>query len=185
MKLLFYPQFTLAFWGPLIVLGLWQLLRRRHTRCTGSTRFWLAWSVSMFPLLALFVPYLPHSPLRDLPYRVPVAWGVFNSPDITTAPFWYALVVDVPFFLTFGGLLLAGVVGVAEELAAWWRVARLLQTRVGRIRVLHVEDEPAFTFGVLRPRVYVSEHVWFGPHREAVLAHEWAHARAFILCCWP
>lgn len=108
MKLLFYPQFTLAFWGPLIVLGLWQLLRRRHTRCTGSTRFWLAWSVSMFPLLALFVPYLPHSPLRDLPYRVPVAWGVFNSPDITTAPFWYALVVDVPFFSHLRGLAVRG-----------------------------------------------------------------------------
>lgn len=174
-----YPQFILALWGPLLVFGCWGLLRRRFSRYTGSMRFWLAWSVSVFPLLALFVPYLPHSPLRDLlPYRVPVAWGVFNSSDLTTAPFWYALAVHLPFFLTFGGLLLAGVVGAAEELTAWWRLARLPRTRVGRVRVLHVEGELAFTFGVLRPCVYVSEHIWFGPHCEAVLAHEWAHARA-------
>ena len=178
-SLFFYPQFVLGFWGPLFIFGVWRLLRFQRVTLPPKARFWLSWSVLMFPLLALFVPYLPDLVLRDLlPYRVPIAWGVFNSPDITASPFWVVLAVHVPFFLTFGGLLLAGVVGAAEELTAWWRVARLPGTRVGRVRVLHVEGELAFTLGVLRPRVYMSEHVWFGPHREAVLAHEQAHARS-------
>ena len=180
MKLLFYPQFVLALWGPLIVFGGWQLLRGWRATLSPQVRFWLSWSVLVFPLLALFVPYLPDLVLRDvLPYRVPIAWGVFNSPDITTAPLWVALAVHLPFFLTFGGLLLAFALGVVEELVAYCRVARLPCTHVGRVRVLHTPGDAAFTLGVLRPRVYLSENLWQGPHREAILAHERAHAGAY------
>lgn len=179
MKILFYPQFVLGFWGPLLVFGVWQLLRAWRTTLPPQTRFWLSWSVLVFPLLALFVPYLPDLVLRDLlPYRVPIAWGVFNSPDITASPFWVALTVHLPFFLTFGGLLLAFALGVVEELTAYCRVARLPSIRVGRVWVLHTAGDAAFTLGVLRPRVYLSESLWHGPHREAILAHERAHARA-------
>lgn len=178
MKLFLYPQFVLGFWGPLVVFGVWRLLRFWRVTLPPKARFWLSWSVLVFPLLALFVPYLPNLVLRDLlPYRVPVAWGVFNSPDITTAPFWYALAVHLPFFLTFGGLMLAFIVSLIEELVAWCRVARLPSTRVGRVRVLHIPGDAAFTLGVLYPRIYLSERLWRGPHCEAIVAHELAHAR--------
>ena len=180
MKLLFYPQFVLAFWGPLIVFGGWQFLRGWRATLSPQVRFWLSWSVLVFPLLALFVPYLPDLILRDvLPYRAPIAWGVLNSPDLTAAPFWVALAVHLPFFLTFGGLLLAFALGVVEELVAYCRVAWLPKARVGRVRVLRVAGDAAFTLGVLRPRVYLSENLWQGPHREAILAHERAHAGAY------
>ena len=179
MALLLYPQFMLAFWAPLVVLGLWRVTSRWHRRFTPRTRFWLAWGVTTFPLFSLFVPYLPNLPLREaLPYRVPVAWGVLNSPDLTHAPLWYAFAVHLPFFLTFLGLLVSLLYGVVEEGAALWKVSRLKKTYVGRVRVLHVPGEVAFTLGVLRPRIYVSEAVWVGAHRDAILAHEAAHRRA-------
>lgn len=178
MSLLLYPQFVLAFWAPLIVLGAWQLTRPLRLSLSPRVRFWLAWGVALFPLLALFVPYLPGLPLREtLPYRVPIAWGVF-SPDLRHASFWYALAAHLPFFLTFGGLLLAFAAEVAEQLTASWRVARLPQHRKGDVRVLEVTGDLAFTLGVLRPRVYLSASLWHGPHQGVILAHERAHARA-------
>lgn len=183
MALLLYPQFVLAFWGPLAVLGLWRSTSQWHRCLTPRVRFWLAWGVATFPLFSLFVPYLPNMPLREaLPYRVPVAWGVFNSPDITQVPFWFAFAVHLPFFLTFLGLLYSFVYGVLEEVAARLHVARLPShtetTRTGPVHVLHLPGEAAFTLGVFRPRIYLSTAVWVGAHREAVLAHEEAHSRA-------
>jgi hypothetical protein len=179
MALLLYPQFVIAFWAPLIIFGLWRLTTRWHQRLTPCTRFWLTWGSVTFPLWSFFVPYLPSLPLRELlPYRVPIAWGVFNSPDITQVPYWYALTVHLPFFLTFFGLMVVFIYGVLEEGAALWNVSRVKRTRVGNVRVLHVPGEVAFTLGVLRPRIYLSEAVWNSAHRDVVLAHERAHLRA-------
>ena len=176
MALLLYPQFVLAFWAPLVVLGLWRMTARWHRRFTPRTRFWLAWGVTVFPLLSLFVPYLPNLPLREaLPYRVPVAWGVLNSPNLTHTPFWYAFAVHLPFLLTFIGLLVGFVYSVVEEAAALWKVSRIKRTLVDQVCVLHVPGEVAFTLGVFRPRIYLGEAVWTGAHRDAVLAHEAAH----------
>lgn len=179
MDLLLYPQFVIAFWAPLIVFGLWRMTSRWHQQLTPRTRFWLAWGVVTFPLWSFFVPYLPGLPLRDLlPYRVPIAWGVFNSPDITQEPYWYALAVHLPFFLTFFGLIAGFVYRVLEEVVAHWQVARLKKTHVDNVQVLHVPGEAAFTLGVLRPRIYLSESIWRSAHRDAILAHEQAHLRA-------
>ena len=179
MDLLLYPQFVIAFWAPFIVFGLWRMTSRRHQRLTARARFWLAWGVTTFPLWSFFVPYLPALPLRELlPYRVPIAWGVFNSPDITQTPYWYALAVHLPFFLTFFGLIAAFVYGVLEEMVALWRVAQLQKTHADNVWVLHMPGEVAFTFGILRPRVYLGAAIWSSAHRDAVLAHEQAHQQA-------
>lgn len=179
MDLLLYPQFVIAFWAPLVVFGLWRATLHWHQQLTSRTRFWLAWGVMTFPLWSVFVPYLPGLPLRDLlPYRVPIAWGVFNSPDITQVPYWYALAVHLPFFLTFLGLLGAFAYGMFEEAVALWRVARLKKTPLGKLRILHVPDKVAFTLGALRPRIYLSEAVWKSAHRDAILEHEQVHLRA-------
>ena len=183
MALLLYPQFVLAFWAPLVVLGLWRMTARWHRRFTAHTRFWLAWGVAMFPLLSLFVPYLPNLPLREvLPYRVPVAWGVLNSPDVTQVSLLVTFAAHLPFLLIVLGLLGALARGVLEELAALLHVSRIPsrieETGVGRVRVLHTPGEVAFTLGVFRPRIYLSEAVWSGAHHDAVLAHEVAHRQA-------
>ena len=180
MALLLYPQFVLAFWAPLVVLGLWRVTSGWHRHLTPRTRFWLAWGVTTFPLLSLFVPYLPNLPFREaLPYRVPVAWGVLNSPDITQVPFWVTLAAHLPFLLIVLGFLGALARGVLEEAAALLHVSRvpsrLEKTRVGLVRVLHMPGEVAFTLGVFRPQIYLSEAVWAGAHCSAVLAHERAH----------
>ena len=107
---------------------------------------------------------------------------MLNSPDITQVPFWVTLAAHLPFLLIVLGFLGALARGVLEEAAALLHVSRvpsrLEKTRVGLVRVLHMPGEVAFTLGVFRPQIYLSEAVWAGAHCSAVLAHERAHRQA-------
>ena len=177
MSLLLYPQIVLTFWAPLLI---WLLTwATRHWRQSLAPRdgFRVSLGLLLLPLLVWWVPYLPHLPLRDaLPYRVPVAWGVYNGgPGLSQAEWW---LVTLPAVMVFGSMVLAWLYGLAEEIVARWRVRHLPQQQAGGVTVLDVPGDLAFTMGLLRPRIYLSRAVWEGPHRAAVLAHEQAHAHS-------
>ena len=65
--------------------------------------------------------------------------------------------------------------GLAEYLSAACQILRLPTRREKDVNVLQIPGLAAFTFGLLRPQIYVSAAVWDSPHRDAVLAHERAH----------
>ncbi len=69
-----YPQFVLALWCPLTALGTWRLTDGVSGRLGARERFSLGVVAAGTPPVALLVPYLPNSPLRNLPfcgYRLP------------------------------------------------------------------------------------------------------------------
>lgn len=178
---LLYPQWLLGLWGPLLVLGGAWLLRGQREKLSPGAGLALSFAVLITPLLALFVPYLPHSLLAELPYRVPLAHGVFNGPEprhMTLAGWW----LTVPIFLLwFGSMVVAALYGMLETAAAAYRVRCLPRTQVlYQGKKLHIVECPgmiAFVQGVWWPQVFLGRDVWDSPHRQAVLAHEEAHRR--------
>ncbi|MBE3575993.1 MAG: M56 family metallopeptidase [Firmicutes bacterium] len=184
---LFYPQWLLALWAPLLAYLLWRTVLGRGWVTDPRTRFWATFAVSLLPPLVWFVPYLPNSAFRHLPYMVPIAWGVWQAPpEVLHAILARSLGPWLPVLqLFFNGPLLAPVAGALVALV--WGGAEYLWTAVhiwqlpryneGGVTILRVGGPVAFTFGLLRPRVYLGEGIWHSPHRQAVLVHEQAHAR--------
>lgn len=176
MEWLGSPQYILGLWAPLAGYALWRVV---WPRLAGSARarYRAGWWLGVLPFLAWWVPYWPTSPLRRLPYCIPLVWGIYRVPR-GALPGWVGQVVyGLPVWAFTYGALAAFFWGVGEQAVAAWRVRRLPQYGSGRVRVLRVPGFVAFTFGLFRPRVYVSEEVWNGPHRQAVLTHEMEHAR--------
>lgn len=175
MKYLIYPQVLLMLWGPLLILLLTALTRRWREGLTPRAGFWLSLGLLLLPVLMWFVPYLPQLPLREwLPYRAPIAWGVYNGSREFTWLEWRLL--TVPVLVAFVSMVASAAYGLLEEVVAWRRVRRLPQRQEAGCVVLEVPGELAFTLGVFRPRLHLSRSVWDGPHRDVVLAHEQAHA---------
>ena len=98
------------------------------------------------------------------------------SPSLFPAPplpifFLFATMM----MLHFAGVGQAVLLGVAEYLHAARRIARLPKRRENDVWILETSGSAAFTFGLIRPQIFVSAAVWDSPHRAAVLAHERAH----------
>ena len=173
MNLLLYPQAVLILWWPLLVWALERATRQWRQGLSPRSGFAVSLGLLLLPVLAWWVPYLPQLPLREwLPYRAPIAWGVYNGAASSRLE-W--LLLTVPAMLVFGGMVGAALYGATEELAARWRVSRLPGQREGRVTVLNIPGQAAFTLG---RQVFISREVWEGPHCAAVLAHEQAHASA-------
>lgn len=182
LALPFGAQWRLAVWLPLVGYGAWLLLTELcGVRCP-KTRFWSLLAVVLLAPL-IFVPptlaVLPHvmgwkssvippeafAQLATVPEHAPPATGVW-----AVVFYWPLLFVGV-------AVHCALAVGLAEHLWAWGKILLLPKRREGSVRVLEVPGLKAFTFGLFIPRVYVGREVWDGPHRDAVVAHERAHAR--------
>lgn len=197
MTYLLYPQVILTLWAPLLIWLLSHLTRHWRQGLAPVSGFRVSLGLLLLPTLMWWVPYLPGLPLRELlPYRVPIAWGVYNGSHEFTRLEWWLL--TLPAALAFGSMMLATLYGMTEGLVARWRVARLPGQRVGNVMVLDLPGDLAFTLGTFRPRIYISRSLWESPHRAAVLAHEQAHAQGKhgiwlalarwsrrSLCIWP
>ena len=182
LALPFGPQWRLAIWLPLVGYGAWLLLVELcGVRCP-RTRFWSLLAVVLLVPMVFFPPtmaVLPHVmgwqssiiPEEDLIRLVTLP----ESAPSAVGP--WAVVFLWPLLFIGVGVHCALVVGVAEHLWAWGRILRLPKCCEGPVRVLDVPGLMAFTFGLFLPKVYVSREVWNGQHREAVVAHERAHAR--------
>lgn len=175
-------QWRLALWLPLAGYGAWLLLVRACGVRSPRTRFWSLLAVLLLVPL-VFVP----PTLAVLPHVMGWESGAIPEEDLArlvsfpasapTAVGPWAVVFLWPLLFIGVGFHCALFVGLAEHLWAWFRVRLLPRRREGDVRILDVPGLSAFTFGLLLPRVYVSREVWNGPHREAVVAHERAHAR--------
>ncbi len=176
MNYLFYPQVILTLWGPLIV---WVLARLTYSwRQTLATKygFWLSMGLLLLPSFMWWVPYMPNFPLRDvLPYRVPIAWGVYNG-SAEFSPL-ESLLLTIPAALAFMSMGFAALYGIFEEISVRWKVHRIPKVLLEGIYVLELPSEVAFTVGILKPRIYISRQQWEGPNCATILAHERAHVR--------
>ena len=185
---LLYPQWILVLWAPLAGYLMWRTAMRSARLGGPRTRFWFTFFMSLLPLVVWLVPYLPDSSLRHLPYMAPIAWGVWQAPPEVLDAFrssiagrWLPvrwLLFNAPLFAPAVGGLVALLWGGAEYLRVAAAIRRLPRYERDGVTILRTGGWMAFTFGLLRPRVFMTEAVWQSPHRRAVLAHEQAHVRS-------
>lgn len=182
-----YPQVMLAAWCPLVTVGLWHLLRRLTVRLPPRERFVLAVGTALTPLLAMAVPYLPHSPLRQaLPWRAPIAWGISNG--ITNAdPAQVLSAVGAQLMLAasivpLASLAVSFAAGAAHVVRTARTVTLLAPRQCGDIWIVDDDAEAAqnlaSTVGLARPRIILSSAVAESAQASAIIRHEHAHARA-------
>ncbi|MHA7961241.1 M48 family metalloprotease [Streptomyces sp. L500] len=187
MSWLGYPQVLLAWWCPLVAVGLWHALRRLSARLPARERFVLAVGLAVTPLLATAVPYMPHSPLRDaLPWRAPMAWGISNGvTDIDGQHVLQALGAQLMLAASVVPLVSIAVsfVAGAVQVARTGRTVALLAPRqCGDVWIVQGEGQAerslASTVGLVRPRIILGSAVAESSDASAIIEHERAHARA-------
>lgn len=189
LELLLLPfgaSYRLAVWWPLLAYAAWTVLVRVCGIESARARFLsLIALIGLQPLLFLYplITGLGFNPegLGDRLVSVPSSWRPLEADSHPFAA-WQTFLLLWPYLLISFGMLGASLLGAIEYLTAAFRVWRIpktltAQTRAGRVFVLERPGLHAFTFGLLRPTIYLSREVWEGEHREAVLAHERAHAR--------
>lgn len=175
----FGAQTRLAVWLPLAAYLAWSVLVRACGLRSPRSRYWSL--LALFALLPLvfvipLVAGATHSSSRVLERLVSVP-AALSGPEAETFPWLARLVVFWPYFLIPLGVACALGLGLLEYGIAALRLGLTRKQLVEGVFVLETPGLRAFTFGLLRPRVFVSKAVWEGSHREAVLAHERAHAR--------
>lgn len=182
-----YPQVVLAWWCPVAAIGLWHLLRRLSVRLPARERFVLAVAAAMTPLLAVAVPYLPDSPLREaLPWRAPMAWGISSGiTGVDGRHVLSALGTQLMFAASAAplvSLVVSFTIGVVQVVRTERAVALLAPQQCGDVWVAHAQGEAArnlaSTVGLLRPRIVLSSAVAASAEAPAIIEHERAHSRA-------
>ena len=180
---------------PILIYALW----RRGVSRVGMTdpvqRNRMLSLLCLLPLLELLVVgFDPHQAATSLLRGVHIELGPLHSPllhrylfpDAPFTPLHHAppftlriLPLALLLAARLGGMGYAFIGSWTEYVGAAWRIYRL----PGRfawernVIVLRTPGWAAFTFGLLRPCVFLTEAVWNSPHRAAVLAHEREHAR--------
>ncbi|TDN44256.1 hypothetical protein EDF64_10588 [Curtobacterium flaccumfaciens] len=175
-----YPQVLLGLWGPLALRAAWFVWTRRGAaNVAPATRALVTAAVAIAPLVALFVPFEPSTPLRDaLPWRAPIAWGIAIAPPADAERSPVGLVLMLFAVVPVVSVLVSFAIGVVEVVVSRCRLARLETGRRGGLRLIAENDSlTACVAGLVVPRVYITESTLRGPHSSAVIAHERAHQR--------
>jgi hypothetical protein len=176
---------------PILVYMLWRRGVPRVGMTDPAQRNRMLSLLCLLPLLELFVVGIePHQAATSLLRGIHIGIGPLHSPLLhrylfPDAPFHHApppftlRLLPLALLLTarLGGMFYALIGSLAGYLCAAWRIYRLPGRWEEGVIVLRAPGWAAFTFGLLRPRVFISESVWNSPHRAAVLAHERGHAR--------
>ncbi|UQA94467.1 M48 family metalloprotease [Streptomyces halobius] len=182
-----YPQVMLAWWCPLAAVGLWHLLRRGSIRLPARERFVLAVACALTPLLAMAVPYLPHSPLRDaLPWRAPVAWGISNGiADIDHGHVLSVIAAQLMFAMSLvplASMAVSFLAGAFQVVRTGRVFARLEPQQCGDVWIARASGPAtrglASTVGLVRPRIVLGAEVAASAEASAIIQHERAHAEA-------
>lgn len=190
MAILTGPQTRLAVWLPVAGVLTWAcLIRWCQVRC-ARTRFWSLLAVVLLAPMVFVVVIGGFLLLRDDGGSAARTWltnhAIGQLPRGEPVSVWHLRLLLWPYLVIPLGMLGALSLGALEYLVTSLRIGRLRKRREGRVMVLKCPGLHAFTFGLVRPQVFVSEAVWVGAHREAVLAHEFAHVARFdpLLFFW-
>jgi hypothetical protein len=175
LAVLFGAQARLAVWFPLGGFLAWSLLARRFGVRSPRARFWSLLALTLLAPLVFVVPLVEMAAAgsnlnEDVGRFVTIPSQGRMQGESALAFIW-------PFLLIPLGMLGASLLGAAEYLVACAGIWLTRRARVGDVIVLERPGLKAFTFGLVRPRVYLTRAVFEGPHLQAVLAHERAHAR--------
>lgn len=177
-ELLGYPQVVLAIWCPVAVLGLWRLVLPLLVRLRPQERFTATFVLCSIPLVAVFVPYLPYSALREaLPWRAPIAWGVSNMPTEAGEPFAVALTLVLLSTVPFISIAVSALYAVVQLRSALRVAGAQVTASRGELAVVKTPGFVACTVGLIRPRILVGSDVIDSPFMATILEHERAHAR--------
>ena len=177
----FGSQARLAVWLPLLGYLAWLVLSRRFGVTSPRARFLGLLALTLLPALVFIWPFATTLGRGALMNQSDVS-RFFDLPQRFAngrATWWISLVYLWPYFIIPLGMLGAVLTGAVEYLWARVRLLLLRKSRRPGVTILEAPGLGAFTFGLLRPRVFISRAAWDGPHRDAILAHERAHARCF------
>ncbi|MGU3409414.1 M56 family metallopeptidase [Microbacterium sp. M1A1_1b] len=175
-----YPQVLLGLWGPLALRVAWFVWTRRSAGSVApATRSLVTAAVAVAPLVALFVPFDPSTPLRDaLPWHAPLAWGIALAPPVGAERSPIGLVLTLFAVVPVVSVLVSFSIGVVEVMVSRCRLARLVTGRRGDLRLIAEKDcLTACVAGLFVPRVYITESALGESHASAVIAHERSHQR--------
>lgn len=173
MEWLGSPELVLLLWCPLAVALCWHLAKPSIAKLPPQFRFATNAALIATPLLAIFVPYVPESPLRHfLPWKTPHAWGVTSTQPLGDSILGWLL----PAVLVLGLItcLMAGTVASVRAAIVW---NRLSPRKAGSYWITDKAPLIAATVGLVRPRVVIGSDIAQGEHLAPVLAHEIVHAR--------
>lgn len=192
-----YPHISLmmSLILPFLLYCLWKW-GKKHIRIADPAQHCLAlWLLNLLPFCTLFIVGIEtHRSLDTWKEWIQVGIGPLQSPrlhayllhSLPRPP--QMLAADKPATLLMlpvviliitrqAGLIYGFLMGGIEYIQSVYCLRHLPQRKEGDVIVLSITGFTAFTFGLARPHVYVTEAVWLSPHRDAVLAHERAHVR--------
>lgn len=175
MEWLGSPELVLLLWCPLAVALSWRLAKPSIAKLPPQFRFMTNAALIATPLLAIFVPYVPESPLRHfLPWKAPHAWGVTSTQPLGDSLLGWIL----PAVLVLGLItcLVAGIVASVRAAIVW---NRLSPRKSGSFWVTDKAPLIAATVGLVRPRVVIGSDIAQGEHLAPILEHENVHARRY------
>jgi Zn-dependent protease with chaperone function len=181
LGMVFGAQARLAVWFPLAGFLAWSGLVRLSGVRSPRVRFWSLVAVMLLAPLVFIAVIGAFVMMHDEGDPAVSAWfsaHLSSRPPVGPAHIerWRQWLYLWPYLVIPVGMICALVLGTLEYAFTALRLWRLPKRREGCVFVLERTGLNAFTFGLVRPCVYVSRAVWEGPHREAVLAHEFAHA---------
>jgi len=188
----FFPQLHLIMdiIAPLCIYAVWRWVMTSARLTDPAQRCRLLWWLVLFPIVSrIWVGILPgwHQNLLD---SISLGFGMLHRGGLHpwSFPAHSPLLAQylpplkghrppLPLIcLRMSGAVFAVAAGAWDYARVALAVHRLPQRNIGGVRILNTPGWSAFTFGLARPQVYVSAEVWESEHRDAVLAHERAHA---------
>lgn len=171
--------------GPIAAYLFWRWGIPRLRISDPHQRYRVLWLLVLLPVLGMMVlgiaPHASfHSPAPGFFFRfgplryhtTPFAVPAHRLP-LTALPFPLIAI----YLIHRVGLTFAGTAGVLEYLWTAVRIRRLPKYREDGVWVLRTPGWTSFTFGLVRPQIFISEEVWRSEHRQAVLIHEKAHVQ--------
>jgi len=187
----FFPQLHLILdiIAPLCIYGVLRWVMASPRLTDPAQRCRLLWWLALFPIVSkIWVGVLPGW-RQNLLDSISLGFGMIHSGSLHPLSFaghspHFAqllppfrghppiLLICIHMF----GAVFAIAAGARDYARVALAVRRLPQRNIDGVLILDTPGWSAFTFGLARPQVYMSAEVWESEHRDAVLAHERAHA---------
>jgi Zn-dependent protease with chaperone function len=183
-----FPKFKIPFdlIFPALIYLFWRFGTPRIGLSHAETRGRTLWRLILLPIVGLIVVAVQiPTAANDWRGALCFAFGPFHSAGLDRSflqdigagsrLLWPAALFML---IRTMGMVYALAMGAAEHLAALRRIRAMPRTPIEEgVELIHSQGWLAFSFGLVRPRIYVSEGVYYSRHRAAVLAHEREHVR--------
>ncbi|BDI30712.1 hypothetical protein CCAX7_27630 [Capsulimonas corticalis] len=190
----FFPQLRLlvGLLAPLCIYAVWRWVVPRAGMTDPEQRCRVLWWLAFFPVACQVWVRVEPNWREDLIHSISVGVGGLNHQGIHAPPIYLshpptAVTDQTPCLLLAALTVLMGIRisghifavggGILDYARAALAISRLPRRAGPGLWILETTAWTAFTFGLVRPQIFISAPIWRSEHRDAVVAHERAHAR--------